>query len=112
MTIFEKIAAHQLSAEIVHETWDIIAFHDIKPQAPTHVLVVPKKVIVRIAEAKKDDGALLGKLLLVVSEVARKLGLEKTGYRVVINNGRDAGEAVPHLHLHLLGGRPLAWPPG
>jgi len=112
VTIFEKIAAHQLSAEIVHETGDIIAFRDIKPQAPTHVLVVPKKVIVRIAEAKKDDGALLGKLLLVVSEVARKLGLEKTGYRVVINNGRDAGEAVPHLHLHLLGGRPLAWPPG
>ncbi len=112
MTLFEKIVARQIPSEIVHETEDVIAFRDIAPKAPTHVLVVPKRVIPRIAEAKADDAPLLGKLLLAVAEVARKLGLEQGGYRVVINNGRDGGETVPHLHLHVLGGRPLAWPPG
>ena len=112
MTLFEKIAARQIPAEIVHETGDLIAFRDIAPKAPTHVLVVPKKVIPRIAEAKEDNALLLGKLLLAAAEVARKLGLESGGYRLVINNGRDGGETVPHLHIHVLGGRPLAWPPG
>ena len=112
MTLFEKIAARQIPSEIIYETKEIIAFRDIAPKAPTHVLVVPKRVIPRIAEVKKDDIELLGKLLLAATEIARQLDLEKRGYRLVINNGPDAGESVPHLHVHLLGGRPMAWPPG
>ncbi|MDD2709577.1 MAG: histidine triad nucleotide-binding protein [Verrucomicrobiae bacterium] len=112
MTLFEKIAAREIPAQIVHETADVIAFRDISPKAPTHVLVVPKKAIPRIDEATEDDAPLLGRLLMEASAVARQLGLAKSGYRLVINNGKDGGESVPHLHIHLLGGRPLAWPPG
>ena len=112
MTLFEKIIARQIPADIVYETEEILAFRDIAPQAPTHILVIPKKVIPRIATAQKEDELILGKLLLAAAEVARKVGLEQAGYRVVINNGRDAGEAVPHLHLHIFGGRKMAWPPG
>ena len=112
MTLFEKIAARQIPSQMVHETEDVIAFRDLHPQAPTHVLVVPKKVIARIAEAKEEDALLLGKLLLAAAATARKLGLEKTGYRLAINNGPDAGEAVPHLHINVLGGRAMSWPPG
>ena len=112
MTIFEKIIAREIPARIVHETDDLIAFHDVDPKAPVHVLVVPKQVIPRIGAAITDDGALLGKLLLAVQAVAQKTGVDQTGYRVVINNGADAGEAVPHLHVHVLGGRKLTWPPG
>jgi histidine triad (HIT) family protein len=112
MTLFEKIAAREIPAEIVYETGELIAFRDINPQAPTHILVVPKRPIARIGEALPGDAALLGALMLGAAEVARRLGLDGTGYRLVINNGPDAGEAVPHLHLHLLGGRALGWPPG
>ncbi len=112
MTLFEKIIAREIPARIVHETDDVLAFHDIQPQAPTHVLVIPKKVISRIGEACVSDDTVLGRLLLAAAEVARKLGIDKTGYRLVINHGKDAGESVPHLHVHLLGGRPMAWPPG
>ena len=112
MTLFEKIIARQIPAQIVYETDDLIAFRDISPQAPTHILVVPKKVIPRIAEAKSEDALLLGKLLLGAQEVARQFGLYAKGFRVVINNGPDAGESVPHLHIHVLGGRQLQWPPG
>ncbi len=112
MTLFEKIVAREIPSDIVYETAEVIAFRDIKPQAPTHVLVVPKKVMVRVSDAKDDDVHLLGKLLLAAAEVARRLGIEQDGYRLVINNGRNAGEAVPHLHLHVLGGRPFSWPPG
>ena len=112
MTIFEKIAAREIPARIVHEDDDLIAFHDVNPGAPVHVLVVPKRVIPRIAEATESDQALLGKLLLATRIVAEKLDLLSSGYRVVINNGPDAGESVPHLHVHVLGKRPLAWPPG
>ncbi len=112
MTLFERIAAREIPSQIVHETDDLIAFRDINPQAPTHILIAPKKVIVRVAEAGREDAALLGALLLAAAEVARKTGIDRTGYRLVINNGRDAGEAVPHLHVHLLGGRALSWPPG
>lgn len=112
MTLFEKIIARKIPSQIVYETDDVLAFRDVAPQAPTHVLVIPKKPVVRIAKATAEDAALLGKVLLAAAEVARQLGLESTGYRLVINNGRDAGEAVPHLHVHLLGGRPMAWPPG
>jgi histidine triad (HIT) family protein len=112
MTLFEKIIARQVPAKIVYEDDLVLAFHDIKPGAPTHVLIVPKKPIPRMAEAKPEDHKVLGHLLLKASEVARQLGLEKNGYRLVINNGPDAGESVPHLHCHILGGRAMAWPPG
>jgi len=110
--VFQKIIDRELPAEIVYETNDVIAFRDIAPQAPVHILVIPKKPIVRIAEAQEQDAALLGTLLLVAQKIASKLGIEKSGYRLVINNGPDAGEAVPHLHVHLLGSRALNWPPG
>jgi histidine triad (HIT) family protein len=111
MTIFEKIIAREIPAKIVWEDDDVIAFHDVNPQAPAHVLIVPKRVIPRLADATEKDRATLGKLLLAAGEIAKKLGLS-TGYRVVINNGPDAGESVPHLHVHLLGKRALSWPPG
>ncbi len=112
MTVFEKIAAREIPARIVFEDDDAIAFHDVTPQAPVHVLIVPKRVIPRLAEAHDSDQALLGKLILTATKVARDLGICESGYRVVINSGPDAGESVPHLHVHLLGKRALAWPPG
>jgi len=112
MTLFEKIIARQIPADIVYEDDLVLAFRDIKPHAPTHILIIPKKHVTRIAEAKPEDEKLLGHLLLKAVEVANKLGLQATGYRLVINNGPDAGESVPHLHCHILGGRALAWPPG
>ena len=111
MTIFEKIIAREIPAKIVYEDDDVLAFHDVNPQAPVHVLIVPKKPIPRLAEASTADEAILGKLLLAAKKIATDLGLTN-GYRVVINNGPDAGESVPHLHVHLLGKRSLAWPPG
>src|SRR6266705_1439045 len=111
MTIFEKIIARQIPAEIIWEDNDAVAFHDVNPQAPVHVLIVPKRVVPRLADATENDRALLGKLLLVARDLAKKLDLS-SGYRVVINSGPDAGESVPHLHVHLLGKRALAWPPG
>ncbi len=112
MTIFEKIAAREIPARVVHEADDFIAFHDVHPQAPVHILIVPKRAIPRIAEAQPDDAALLGRMLLASRQIADDAGLAQGGYRLVINNGRDAGESVPHLHIHLLGGRGLQWPPG
>ena len=112
MTIFEKIVKREIPAKIIWEDDDAIAFHDVNPQAPVHVLIVPKKVIPRLSDAKESDRATLGKLLLVARDLAKKLGVEQTGYRVVVNSGPDAGESVPHLHIHLLGKRALAWPPG
>jgi histidine triad (HIT) family protein len=112
MTIFEKIIAREIPAKIIWEDDDAIAFHDVNPQAPVHVLIVPKKVIPRLGAAGDADGAVLGKLLLVAGRLAKELGIEKSGYRVVVNSGPDAGESVPHLHVHLLGKRALAWPPG
>jgi histidine triad (HIT) family protein len=112
MTLFEKIAAREIAAQIVFEDDEVLAFKDVNPQAPVHVLIVPKRVIPRLAEAKESDQQLLGKLLLTATKVARDLGLSESGYRVVINSGPDAGESVPHLHLHLLGKRALTWPPG
>ena len=111
-TLFEKIAARQIPATIVYEDDKVIAFRDIKPQAPTHVLIVPRKPIPRIAEATPEDHQVLGHLLLKAAEVAKQLGLDKNGFRLVFNNGPDAGEAVPHLHCHILGGRKMSWPPG
>lgn len=112
MTLFEKIIARQIPADIVHEDEHCIAFRDISPQAPVHLLVVPKKPIARIGAAVMDDQALLGHLLLTVGEIARRENLSETGFRVVMNHGPHGGETVPHLHIHVLGGRPLDWPPG
>jgi histidine triad (HIT) family protein len=112
MTIFEKIAAREIPAQIVFEDDEVLAFKDVNPQAPVHVLITPKRVVQRLADARETDQQLLGKLLLTAGKVARDLGLSESGYRVVINSGPDAGESVPHLHLHLLGKRVLAWPPG
>jgi len=111
-TLFEKIIAREIPATIVYEDDLVLAFRDIKPQAPTHVLIVPKKPIPRIAEAKPEDHHVLGHLMLKAAEVADKLGLKQNGYRLVFNNGPDAGEAVPHVHCHILGGRKMTWQPG
>lgn len=111
-TLFEKIIAREIPANIVFEDDQVIAFRDIAPQAPTHVLIIPKKPIPRLAEAGPQDHQVLGHLLLQAARVAERLGLQSSGYRLVINNGPDAGEAVPHLHCHILGGRKLNWPPG
>ncbi len=112
MTIFEKIAARQIPAQFVHETDEFFVIRDVNPQAPVHVLIVPKRVIPRIGEASAEDAVLLARMLLAAPEIAKKVGVDETGYRLVLNNGRDAGESVPHLHIHLLGGRSLQWPPG
>ena len=110
--IFARILRGEIPAKKVHEDAYALAFHDIAPQAPVHVLVIPKKSIPRIGEALVQDQALLGHLLLKAADVARSLGLESSGYRLVINHGLDGGESVPHLHCHLLGKRPMSWPPG
>ena len=112
MTLFEKIIARAIPADIVFEDDQCIAFRDISPQAPIHILVIPKKTIARIGAAQADDQSLLGHLLLTASEIARRENIASTGYRLVINSGSHGGETVPHLHIHLLGGRHLNWPPG
>jgi histidine triad (HIT) family protein len=111
-TLFEKIIAREVPGTVVYEDDFVVAFQDIRPHAPVHVLIVPRKPIPRIAEAKPEDQLVIGHLLLKAAEVASKLGLTQSGYRLVFNNGPDAGEAVPHLHCHILGGRRLGWPPG
>ena len=110
--LFCKIVEGTIPSKAVYSDDRCYAFGDINPQAPVHVLLIPKKPIPRISEAKPDDQSVLGHLLLKAAEVAEKLGLTKTGYRLVFNNGPHAGEAVPHLHCHILGGRQMGWPPG
>jgi histidine triad (HIT) family protein len=109
--IFLKIIDKSIPAKVVYEDDQCLAFHDIKPQAPTHVLIIPRKVIQTLDDATPDDQALLGHLVLVAVKLAKQLGLQK-GYRVVVNCNEDGGQMVPHLHLHLLGGRHMTWPPG
>ena len=111
-TLFEKIIAREIPSDIVYEDDLVPAFRDIKPQAPVHVLIVPKKPLARLAEATAEDHRLLGHLLLKAADVAAQLGLRQSGYRLVINSGPDGGESVPHLHCHILGGRHMGWPPG
>ena len=110
--VFEKIIARDIPAAILYEDDLVLAFRDANPKAPAHALIVPKKNIPRLAEAKPSDSPVLGHLLLKAAEVADRLGLAKKGYRLVINNGPDGGETVPHLHCHILGGRAMTWPPG
>ena len=110
-TIFSKIIRREIPADIVYEDDKCLAFRDITPQAPTHILVIPKKPIPMLADATEEDKALLGHLLFTVSVIAKQEELNN-GYRVVINIGEEGGQTVFHLHLHLLGGRALGWPPG
>jgi histidine triad (HIT) family protein len=110
-TIFGKIIRREIPADIVYEDEHCLAFRDVNPQAPVHVLVIPKKAIAQLADAESQDHALMGHLLLTVKRVAEQLGLTN-GYRTVINTGQDGGQTVYHLHLHILGGRFMAWPPG
>ena len=114
MTLFEKIIARDIPADIVFEDDRALAFKDISPQAPTHILIIPKKPIPRVGEAEPEDEAILGHLLLTAQKVAADLGFNSSdkGFRLVINNGKHGGEAVPHLHVHLLSGRQMQWPPG
>lgn len=110
-TLFSKIIRREIPADIVYEDDLCLAFRDITPQAPTHILLIPKKPIPQLGEAATDDKALLGHLLYTISEIARQEKLDD-GYRVVINTGKNGGQTVFHLHLHLLGDRALGWPPG
>jgi histidine triad (HIT) family protein len=111
-TLFEKIIAREIPASILYEDDQVIAIKDINPGAPVHVLLIPKKPIPRIADAQNADQQVLGHMLLKAAEIAKRLGVAQSGYRLVINNGPHAGESVPHLHLHILGGREMSWPPG
>ena len=110
--IFCKIAAGEMDSDLVYEDEDCVAFRDINPQAPTHVLVIPREHVAGMGELQASDQELLGKLMLAAARVAEDEGLVEPGYRVVVNWGADAGMAVPHLHLHVLGGRAMSWPPG
>ena len=110
-TLFEKIINREIPADIVYEDELSLAFKDINPQAPIHILIIPKKPIEKLSDANIEDQALLGHLMLVVGKIAEQLNLDNT-FRIIINNGVGAGQSVFHLHLHLMSGRPLSWPPG
>lgn len=109
-TVFQKIIDREIAAQIVFEDEQCIAFKDANPQAPVHCLIVPKKHIERLANTSNDDEQLLGHLLLTARDIAKQLQIHETGFRIVINSGKDGGETVPHLHVHLIGGRSLQWP--
>ncbi len=111
-TLFSKIIRKEIPAKIVYEDEQVLAFADIHPQAPVHLLIIPKKPLASLDDAALEDLPLLGHLQWVIRQLAREQGLSEGGYRVVTNVGRDGGQSVPHLHYHLLGGRPLSWPPG
>lgn len=111
-TIFTKIINREIPADIVYENEDVLAFNDITPQAPTHVLIIPKKPIATINDIQTQDAELVGKLFLAAQAIAKAQGFDDNGYRVVMNCNEDAGQSVFHIHLHLLAGRKLTWPPG
>jgi len=110
--IFCKIAKNEIKAKIVHQDKDVTAFEDINPRAPIHIVIIPKKHIERISDVTKEDSELIGKLFFVATKIARDKGIEISGYRLIINCNKDAGQEVLHLHLHLMGGRKFTWPPG
>ena len=110
--IFCDIAAKKIPARIAGETDQLVAFHDTRPQAPSHLLIVPRRHVAAVAELQPSDADLAGRMMLFAADLAEELGLDRTGYRLVVNTGAAAGQTVAHLHLHLLGGRDLSWPPG
>jgi histidine triad (HIT) family protein len=111
-SLFSKIIAGEIPASIVHEDDEIVAFRDINPQAPQHVLIVPRREIATINDLSAADAALVGRMVLVAQRLAREFGIAESGYRLVMNCNRDGGQTVDHIHIHLLGGRPMGWPPG
>ena len=111
-TLFSKIISREIPADIVYEDDECLAFRDVSPKAPTHVLVIPKDPIPSLEQLTEEHAALLGHMWMVIPDVARKLGVAEGGYRVVVNCGKDGGQSVDHLHFHILGGRQLDWPPG
>lgn len=110
--IFCKIAAGELGTDFIYESDDVVAFRDLNPQAPSHILIIPKEHIEKISDLDESHNEIAGKLLLVAAKVAQKEGLTEEGFRLVFNNGKNAGQEVMHIHAHLLGGRKLNWPPG
>jgi histidine triad (HIT) family protein len=111
-TIFKRIIDREIPADILYEDDRCLAFRDVSPQAPTHVLVIPKKEIASLESLGDDDAEVVGHMLIVIRDLARRLGIDQGGYRVTVNCGADGGQTVDHLHFHLLGGRPMKWPPG
>lgn len=111
-TVFSKIIAGEIPATILYDDDEILAFRDIAPQAPTHVLVIPKREIPTVADCEEGDATLLGRMILVANRIAREEGIDEKGYRLVVNCRDEGGQEVPHLHIHLLGGRAMGWPPG
>lgn len=110
--IFCKIIKREIPSSVIFENDEILAFEDIKPQAPVHILIIPKRHIVKTPDLKDGDTILVGKLLLVARDLAHLKGLDESGYRIVLNSGADAGQEILHLHVHLMGGRKFSWPPG
>lgn len=110
--IFCKIARHEIPSQIVFEDEDVVAFKDVKPVAPVHIVIIPKEHISGVMAITEENGDILTKIFLAAKKLAKETGIDKTGFRVVVNHGREAGQSVFHLHFHLLGGRPLSWPPG
>jgi histidine triad (HIT) family protein len=112
MCLFCKVANKEIAAKILFEDEELVAFSDIRPVAPTHALIIPKRHIPSLDQTSLADAALLGHLLLAAQRAAKEAGIDASGWRAVINNGADAGQSVFHVHVHVLGGRPMAWPPG
>ncbi len=110
--VFCKISEDKIQARKIYQSNDIIAFHDINPQAPVHVLVIPRRHIRNLLEADEQDASLIGRMLIVTTQIAKQLNIAESGYRIVINTNRNAGQSIDHLHIHLLGGRAMQWPPG
>ena len=111
-TIFTKIINKEIPADILYEDDELLAFNDIAPQAPVHILIIPKKEISTLNNLKTEDGIIVGKMILLAKDLAKKYKIDQTGYRTVFNCNEDGGQTVFHIHLHLLGGRQLGWPPG
>ena len=112
MSLFTKIINREIAAKIVYEDDQCLAFRDINPQAPTHILLIPKKEIPSLNDLTENDASLMGHLMIVVPKIAEQEGIAERGYRVAINTNAHAGQTVPHIHLHIMGGRPMQWPPG
>lgn len=110
--LFERIVRREIPADIVFEDDEVLAFRDVNPQAPTHILIIPKRRIATINDARDSDAALLGRLILSARQIAAEQGIAEDGYRLVFNCNSHGGQTVFHIHLHLLGGRSMAWPPG